>query len=74
MSGEYNKLKGRIVEVYGSQRGLAKHLKTSEQTVTAKVNGRTQFSQKDIILWSDALGILENEVGNYFFADKLSKR
>lgn len=74
MSNKYNKLKGRIVEIFGSQREFAKKLSTSEQSVTAKLNEHTQFTQKDIILWSEKLGISENQVGTYFFANKLSKR
>lgn len=69
----YSKLKGRIVEKFGSQGRLAKHLEISEQTVTAKLNGRSRFTQEDIIAWCNALDIDAENVGDYFFAQILSK-
>lgn len=72
--GDYNRLRGRIIEKYGSQGGFAKALNTTEQTITGKLTGKTQFSQSDIIRWCDALDITAASVGRYFFAGKLSKR
>lgn len=66
-------LRGRIIQKYGSQSAFAKHLGKTEQTVTAKLNGRSQFTQDDILEWCNALGIAAGEVGEYFFAGKLSK-
>lgn len=68
---EHSKLRGRIVEKYGSQGEFAKRLGRTEQSITAKLNGRSQFSQRDIVNWSNALEIEVSEVGFYFFADKL---
>lgn len=67
MAKTYSKLRGRIVEVYGSQRAFGKQLKLSEQSITAKLNGRTEFSQDDIVKWCNLLGIEAKEVGDYFF-------
>ncbi len=66
-------LKGRIIQKFGSQRRFARHLGKTEQTVTAKLNGRSQFSQDDILEWCNALDIVAEDVGMYFFAQKLSK-
>lgn len=71
MSAEYAKLKGKIVERFGSQRAFAQHLGVTEQTVTAKLAGRSAFSQDDIISWSNALGIEAREIGLFYFARKL---
>lgn len=68
---EYSKLRGRIVEVYGSQGAFAKKIGKTEQSITAKLNGRSQFSQKDIVDWSNALSLGVDEVGIYFFTSKL---
>lgn len=65
----YNKVKGKIVELFGSQKEFAKALNTSEQTVTAKLKDKTQFSQNDILAWSNALGIEKADIGEYFFTD-----
>lgn len=72
MSLKMLELKGRIVQKFGSQGRFAKHIGKTEQTVTAKLNGRSQFSQDDILEWCNALDIEADEVGRYFFAHKLS--
>ena len=64
-------LRGRIVQKYGTNGEFAKHLGTSQQTVSAKLNGRSQFSQKDIVTWSNALDIDADSIGRYFFDKKL---
>ena len=64
----YRRLKGRIIEVYGSQGKLAKHLGVSKVTVSNKLRGVTQFSQEDMIQWCDALGIDYGDAGAYFFS------
>ncbi len=65
---KYKKLRGRIVEVYGSQRAFANKLGKSQQTITAKLADRSQFSKKDIGEWSEALNIPESEVYDFYFA------
>lgn len=70
----YNMLKGRIVQKFGTQGSFAEHIGKTEQTITAKINGRSQFSQEDIIEWCNALDIESEEIGEYFFTNKLSKR
>ena len=70
---DMRKLKGKIVQQFGTQGNFAKHLGKTEQTVTAKLNGRSAFSQSDIIEWSNALGIEAGDIGGYFFIPKLSK-
>ena len=72
MSRENLRLRGRIIQKYGSQSAFAKHLGKTEQTITAKLNGRSQFSQDDILNWCNALDIVAGDVGEYFFAEKLS--
>lgn len=67
MSFSYNKLKGRIVEIFGSQSLFSKRIGVSEQTITAKLAGRSKFSQDDIIEWCTALDIDQNDIGLYFF-------
>ena len=65
-------LRGRIIQKYGSQGKFARALGNTEQTVTAKLNGRSQFSQDDIIKWCNALDIEGPSIGEYFFENKLS--
>lgn len=69
---DYSKLRGRIVEKYGSQRQFADAVGVSEQTITSKMNGRVAISQDDVITWSELLDIEAVDIGVYFFTYKLS--
>ncbi len=66
----YDKLRGRIVEKYGTQEKFAEALGTSTVTISRKMSGKVGFSQKDIEEWSspDKLDIEKTEYGAYFFA------
>ena len=46
----YNKLRGRIVEKYGSQSAFADKLGRSQVSVSRKLQCKTEFSQEDIFL------------------------
>ena len=69
---DYSRLRGRIIERFGSQREFANHLGVSEQTITSKMTSKTFLGQDDIIAWSEALDIEANDIGSFFFAKKLS--
>lgn len=68
MDFEYRKLRGRVVEKYGTFAKFAEHIGLSTVSVSNKMRGITQFSQDDIIIWCDALDIPIAESGTYFFA------
>lgn len=65
----FRRLRGKIVEVFDTQSAFADKIGVTEQTVTAKLNGRSEFSRTDIVTWSNALGISNEQVGYYFFAE-----
>lgn len=67
MSFKYNRLRGRIVEVFGSQAAFSKAVGQSEQIISAKLSGNSSFTQENIIAWSEALNIDQNDIGSYFF-------
>lgn len=68
MAYTYAKLKGRIVEKFGTQKAFADAIGISENSMSKKLNGLTGFSQEDIVLWSEKLEIDLREAGKYFFA------
>ena len=68
----YNKLRGRIIEICGSQSEFSKKVGQSEQNITAKLSGRSSFTQDNIITWSQVLDIDQNDIGSYFFTQKHS--
>ena len=67
MPFEYKKLRGRIVEVFGTNKAFAEKLKISENALSKKLNGKTGLSQQDIILWSDLLGVAPVDYGAFYF-------
>lgn len=64
---KYKKLRGRIVEKYGTQEKFAKAVGISETALSKKMQCKTGISQSDICLWSKLLDIQPEEYGEYFF-------
>ena len=64
----YDKLRGRIVEKYGSQEKFAEVIGISPNSLSKKMTGKTGFSQKDIIRWTELLDIDKADYSEYFFA------
>lgn len=62
------KLKGRIVERYGTQANFASKLGISKNSMSKKLTCKTEFSQTGIIRWAELLGIEKGEYEEYFFA------
>ena len=67
MGYTYDKLRGRIIEKYGSQEKYADVLGISTNSLSKKMTEKTGFSQKDITIWADLLNIDKAEYGEYFF-------
>lgn len=67
----YPKLRGRIVEKYGTNEKFAEKLGKSIITVSGKLNGRTSFSQADVVEWSGLLDINIADVGSFFYDVKV---
>lgn len=67
----YNKLRGRIIEKFGSQSSFSKAVGTSERTLSLKLNNKIFFSQDEIIKYSKTLNIGINEIQAYFFTPKV---
>lgn len=71
MAFNYNKLRGRIVEIYGSQTEFAKAMKWSERTLSLKMNGKIPWKQTDIVNAVRLLGLSESDIQEYFFATEV---
>lgn len=67
MEFKYNKLRGRIVEKFGSQNAFSTYIGVSVVTISKKLHGDSGFSQADIMKWAEALEIKPEEIGIYFF-------
>lgn len=68
MKYDYSKLRGKIREVFGTQDKFAKILEISEATLSKKLNNGSEFTQKEIRIACDCLGIKPCEIPLYFFS------
>lgn len=64
---KYAKLRGRIVEKYGTISRFGEAVGLSGVSMSKKLTGLTGFSQADIIQWCELLNIDLADVGAYFF-------
>lgn len=67
MEFEYRKLRGKIVEKYNTISAFSDVIGVTAQSVSAKLNGKSQFNQEDIILWCRILDIELCDAHSYFF-------
>lgn len=67
MAFDYSRLKGRIIEKYGSQSEFVKHFGVSGNTFSLKMNNKVRFTSDDIMKITELLDIPENMIGAYFF-------
>ena len=63
----YGKLKGRIIEKFGSQKAFAEFLGWSEGKLSKKLNNKIEFYQSEIVLFMELLDIAFDEIVLYFF-------
>ena len=71
MAFDYNKLKGKIIEKFGSQSNFAREFGVSENTLSLKLNNKVRFTTDDIIKATKLLDIRKEELGAYFFTLKV---
>lgn len=67
MKFNYNKLRGRIIELYGTIGKFAEEYDNSETILSKKLNNHVAFTQKEIIRLCELLNIDKSEIGDYFF-------
>lgn len=67
----YDKLKGKIKEIFGTQGKLAEKMDLDETTISNKLNNNTYFTQKEIIKICYLLNIELERIPEYFFEQKV---
>ncbi len=67
MGFDYSKLRGRIVEKFGTQREFARALGVSARTLSLKMNNRIPFGQDEIDKIITLLGRGPQDIKAYFF-------
>lgn len=73
MSYDFSKLRGRIVEKYGTLGAFAEAMRWSERTNSLKINGKSEWKQSEILAASELLEIEPNEIDEYFFNVEVQK-
>ena len=66
----YNKLRGRIRELYGSEKEFASELGISDTAMSLLMNNKAQFRQDQIRKSCTLLKITPNKIGEYFFCEE----
>ncbi len=69
MAFDYSKLKGKIVEICGTQIVFAKKMGWSERTVSLKLNGTRAWKQGEICKAILILNLNKGDIAEYFFKE-----
>ena len=71
MAFDYSKLKGKIIEKYGSQSSCADAMDWSERTLSLKLGGKLYWKQSDICKAILLLELSVEDIQDYFFREKV---
>lgn len=71
MAFDYSKLRGKIKEVFGTQEKFADAMSMSTVTLSAKLNGRVNWTQAEMNLTCDLLGVPYEFIPILFFTKKV---
>ena len=71
MAFDYRALRGKIIEIYGTQGEFAKQMKLSENSLSKKLNSCKMWKQSEITKACDLLGIDQIDISRYFFTQKV---
>lgn len=63
----FNKLEGKIVEVFGTKANFASAMELSQTTMTAKLKGRIDWKRNEMRKACELLGIPLTNLIEYFF-------
>lgn len=69
----YAKLRGRIVEKFGSQSAFAAAMEWREARLSAKLNNKSEWTFPEVMKACELLEIPLNEAYLYFFALRVTK-
>ena len=70
---DYGKLRGRIIEKYGSQKQFSHALQMNEGTLSQKLTGSTFFTQAEILRIGALLDIEPGLIASYFFTPRVKE-
>ena len=70
MAFQYDKLRGRIREICGTDLMFAKLIGISNTTLSAKLNNKSEFSQPEILKAVEILKLDKADIPKYYFCPK----
>lgn len=71
---DFSRLKGKIIEKYGSIQNFASQLNgLSYTSLCYKINNKIDFRQTEVYRISILLGIEREDIEKYFFEEKVEK-
>lgn len=73
MKYDYRKLRGKIKEVYGTQEAFAKDINISVPALSQRLNNISRFTQDEILMSCNMLGIATSDIADYFFTHEVQK-
>lgn len=71
MQYQYNKLRGRIREICGTQNNFAAELGIGRVSLSQRLNNQAEFSQDEIYKACEILHIAKEDIPVYFFAQNI---
>lgn len=66
-----SKLRGRMIEKFGSQTGFCEVTKHSTSFVSQYLNGKTDLDQNTIDKWVELLDVAVEDIPAFFFTKKV---
>ena len=73
MAFDYSKLRGRIIEKFGTQKKFAQAMGVSDRTLSLKMNNAILFRQDEIAKATELLELSISDANEYFLLRKLKK-
>lgn len=74
MAFETSKLRGKIVEKFGTIDAFSQRTSLTRASISAYLNGQKVLNQKDIEEWRELLEIQVDEIPDYFFKKKVDEK
>ena len=71
MAWNYNKLRGKIKEIFGTQDQFAEAIGMGRVSLSQRLNNQLEFSQEEIFKACDTLHIDYADIPAYFFTLKV---
>lgn len=71
---DYDKLRGRIKEVCGTESKYAEKIGLGRVSVSQRLNNQAEFTQQEMLETANILEFPIEDIPTYFFKEKVQKR